>query len=210
MLSSALIAGGSLLGSAVSAYGQHSANSENREMAREQMAFQERMSSSAYQRATADMNNAGINPMMAYSMGGASTPSGASSSSGNAYNNTASDFAHSSRAVALETKAVESSIDKNRSEIGLNEASAAREKTAALLNVANTNLSNTSAKHSVASLSKVQNEAAVHDSWFGKYLLAPANTVGSAVGNLFGGANSAKSAVKRHGPGLFTRKVGKK
>lgn len=47
-------------------------------MAREQMAFQERMSNSAYQRATKDMRQAGINPMVAFQQGGASTPSGAS------------------------------------------------------------------------------------------------------------------------------------
>lgn len=48
--------------------------------AREQMAFQRNMSNTAYQRATADMKKAGINPMVAFQQGGASTPAGASGS----------------------------------------------------------------------------------------------------------------------------------
>lgn len=73
------------LGGAVSASAQNKqnvqaqkdANKTNIALAREQMAFQEKMSNSAYQRGMEDMKKAGLNPMLAFSQGGASQPSGA-------------------------------------------------------------------------------------------------------------------------------------
>lgn len=50
------------------------------EQAAKQMEFQERMSSTGYQRATKDMIAAGLNPMLAYQQGGASSPQGAMAS----------------------------------------------------------------------------------------------------------------------------------
>ena len=67
---------GGLIGGVFDYAGTSAQNRSNRAISREQMAFQERMSSTAYQRSMADMRAAGLNPMLAYQKGGASTPSG--------------------------------------------------------------------------------------------------------------------------------------
>lgn len=62
--------------------GATSTNQFNAQQAQLQRDFEERMSSTAYQRAIADIKQAGLNPAMLYASGGngASTPSGANAS----------------------------------------------------------------------------------------------------------------------------------
>ncbi|QXP08055.1 MAG: DNA pilot protein [Arizlama microvirus] len=52
-------------------------NALNEKIAQRQMDFQKEMSNTSYQRGMADMKAAGLNPMLAYAQGGASSPSGA-------------------------------------------------------------------------------------------------------------------------------------
>jgi len=112
-------AGAGLLGGLMGQKGQEETNLANAQQARDQMDFQERMSSTSYQRGVKDMEAAGLNPMLAYSQGGASTPGGAMATMGNP-----KLAAIQGAAAGLSTATQAAQIDNTKADTHLKEAQA--------------------------------------------------------------------------------------
>lgn len=66
--------GGSLLSGLFGSSAQKKANKTNIQLQQKQLDWQERMANTEWQRGVQDMKAAGMNPMLAFSQGGASTP----------------------------------------------------------------------------------------------------------------------------------------
>lgn len=138
---SALSVVGSLAGGA-------DANSANKAAAEAQMAFQQYNSDTAYQRATKDMIAAGLNPMLAYSQGGASTPSGSTYS--------AQDVVTPAAKLGNETSATSSAVNLQKAQIQNTQSSTA-------LNTANVLKSHADAQLSSAQAAKTAAEIPERD-----------------------------------------------
>lgn len=138
IIGSAVSGIGGLVGGILGNKSAADAARENREFqsaeADKQMAFQERMSNSAYTRSMADMKRAGLNPMLAYSQGGASTPSGAAGSGSAAV---VSDALGKGISSAIEARRLQRELEATKSQTDLNAAAAKTQAAQTKLNLTN-------------------------------------------------------------------------
>lgn len=207
-------AGGSIGGALINSAAQGAANETNIQMNREQMAFQERMSSSAYQRAAYDMKAAGLNPMAAYQQGGASSPSG---SAAQVASTAEGDALKAGVASAMDTARLYKELEVADSQKKLNDAASVEKATSAALNettakgveISNqTQQAELPAKKAQAKVSEATadfDRGAVKYDGFVKRVGSALGLVGSAFGavsplrNIIKGGSAAKDAYNGKG-----------
>ena len=169
------LAAASALGSVASYLGQRKANKQNIGLTREQMAFEERMSNTAFQRGMQDAAQAGLNPILAAANGGASTPV---------------NSAITAAQVKKQNELIDKNIEKTDEEIkNTKEDTNTKNITNDILKIDKEIKDKTKkdvTETSAINATTLKNQTRLPNSWFGRNILTPGTQISSAIRTILG------------------------